>query len=136
MGPRSIVKTEKVHESIFKDAKQSSNNETVSLQPPKKVLDFEKWMTKLMRDCGYKEWDEAVEDLNLPGKTMLLFPSLQHTETPTDKKTMLRTAIILSKSNSHRYWPHSPMIFTQNRLNRSVRMIEVNTNDYYGMDEE
>lgn len=136
MGPRSIVKTEKVYESIFEGESQGVLCEIVSLNPPKKTSDLEKWMEKLLHACGYKDWEEAANALKLPAKTMLLFPALQDSESLKDKKSMLRAAMILSKSNTNRYWPHSPMICTQNRLNRSVRLIELNTREYYGMDEE
>lgn len=136
MGPRSVVKTEKVNESIFQDACHISHIENISLSIPDGVLDLEKWMMDLMHDCGYKDWYEAERDLQLPQKTMLLFPAQLESVLPIEKKLMLRTALILSKSNTNRYWPNSPMICTQNRLNRSVRMIEINTNEYYGLDEE
>jgi len=136
MGPRSVVKTEKVYESIFEGERQSVLYEIVSLKIPKKVTDLEKWMDNLLLACGFKDWEEAGKALKLPAKTMLLFPALQDSESPKDKKSMLRVAMILSKSNTNRYWPNSPMICTQSRLNRSVRLIEINTYEFYGMDEE
>ena len=133
-GPRSRVRSEKISSSIFESENLMTQNEVYSLTIPQHVTDIEKWVIALYGSNHFINWDHVLRELKLPTVRMLVVPSdnfyLMHS---VAKKEMFRRAVILSKCSSNFYSPDSPMIFTRNRLNRTVELIKINLNGYYEM---
>jgi len=99
------------------------------------AVDYEDWIMDMANKLAYDNYWIAAQRLNLPTERMLVF----HVEpkcpgAPFYSDSYLRDLLILSKCNSIYYLPDSPMIFTEKRLNRHIRLLNIKLKTYYEMD--
>lgn len=121
--------------SIFLEGDTGSVKFKARLEIPPSVADVNKWVFSLAKKVtGLHNWQEILVWANLPAGNFPVY-AVDETEPPSQAPDdMLRSALILSKSNQWRYLANCSLIFTRKRLERNILLIEINTKAYYGMD--
>lgn len=121
--------------SIFSECKIGSEHLTARLEVPDGVVDIDSWLLPIAEEVtGITNWIDICEWAGLPGKNMPVFPCGEECLPAKQPEDILRTALILSKCNDFRYLAEGPMILTRNRLDRGVRLMELNTRGFYELD--
>jgi hypothetical protein len=80
-----------------------------------------------------KQIDE--KELVIPHRPMIVLPSKETKESEVKfEKSFLTELLILAKTGVSYYHPDNYPIFSYQRLNRSIRLVEINIESYYEMD--
>lgn len=134
-GPSSRAMQQSVRAFFPEKMSIAELNQKCSLTLPSKVQDIEAWLNSLAKRNGWSDLWEAAQKLDLPCEKMLLSPiNLISNTIPKEDRDILQAALILARCNDHYFIPDSPLILTQNRLNRSVLLTKINLKQFYGMD--
>ena len=134
-GPRSRTKSLQITSSYTENPNLAEDNTALSLLVPQGQSDIENWLTKQAIKMGCKSLADAEKKLSLPGERMLVNQSGEGKPKGNLKAhDLIRTALILARCNDSFYLPGSPLIFTRNRLNRSIQLIRINIKNYYELD--
>lgn len=133
-GPISRQRTERIHADYLAAEGIAESTGIYSLALPDNLPDPEEWLTELLAMTPWRSFAEAAEQLGLPGVEMMVFKESPGSGADVDVTQTLRNALILSKCNEVLYKPQSPMIFTAKRLRRCIKLVEINIDNYYGME--
>ena len=134
-APMSRARCENIKSCIFDAEGIKAQHEIHALKIPADVTDIEEWVRSLYKPKLFSNWRDLTAELELPAVSLLVVPADSLTNHNISSRfEMLRSAVILSKCNTNRYVPDSPMIFTRNRLEREVELIKINLNTYYELD--
>lgn len=133
-GPRSRTRTENVERSAVSAPGMVGASETHFLQVPEWVADPESWLLLIARAEGFDGWAAAERFFHLPKKKMTVLVPEGPVEPAQGNLWILRTAMILARTNGQRYLPEGPAVFTRHRLDRCLRLVEIDLYGYYGMD--
>jgi hypothetical protein len=133
-GPRSRTRTEEVRQSMLLRGELTASTEIVCLRIPAEVTDPESWLLETARNEGFQNWEELGSFFILPKEKMLVTDHEGAGAGVTGPMERLRAALILARTNKYRYLPDGPMIFTRSRLERCIRLIEIDLNGFYEME--
>ena len=134
-GPRSRTKSLQITSSYTESPNLAEDSTSLSLLVPQGQSDIENWLTKQAKKMGCSSIAEAQKKLSLPGERMLVNQTGESKPKGNLKAPeLIRTALILARCNDSFYLPGSPLIFTRNRLNRSIQLIRINIKNYYELD--
>jgi hypothetical protein len=134
-APMSRTRLEKISSNIFSDQHLKSHSEIISFNDFTYKHDIEYTLLKMAETIGCKDLESAIIYLKLPVERLLILPKADIKQTNEwGVHKLLRNALILSKCNKAYYTPDAPMIFSKNRLDRSIELIKINLNSYYGME--
>ena len=134
-GPRSRVRTEEIHADFFTENVAGTCQGILSVKIPARVVDIEKWLKNCCKNFNKMSWDEIGKTLRLPDQTMMVFTINDYSLMKhLVKNDFIRSALILAKCNKHSYDPDSPFIFTRKRLDRCIKLIEINNDQFYALD--
>ena len=133
-GPRSRTRTENVQRSAVNAPGMAAASENHFLQLPEWVTNPESWLLQMAREEGIDGWEEAERLFILPRNKMTVTQPEGPVEPAQGNLWILRTAMILARTNGQRYLPEGPAVFTRHRLDRCLRLVEIDLNGYYGMD--
>lgn len=132
-GPISRRRTEQVRASLSMQQGIARQVEILRLRIPPDAFDLEAWIADMARARGYADIDDAEQALGLPERRMLArtLPPDADRNAGSDP---LRTALLLARTGTGRYFPDGDRLFTRRRLERHLRLTDINTNAFYGMD--
>lgn len=132
-GPRSRVRTELIDSNLLAENGMSISLGLIGVSVPDEVSDVEAWLRNTLHITS--EWNEVSRQCRLPDKRLMVFTE-QEPGKPyqLDGTDLLHAVLILSKCSQHSYNPDSPFIFTKKRINRSIRLLEINYHAFYEMD--
>lgn len=133
-GPRSRVRSEAINESYL-CANTAVHEGYYALDLPADV-NVETWLLSFADELGWKSWDQVIENIALPQVKLLVFdePGYEAHIRCYDNIHVLTTAIILSMCNPFCYLPHSPRIFTRSRLERKIKLTQINLKSFYELE--
>ena len=135
-GPASRTRTETIHASIL-------GNGQLSIRWPRLMqvgiafppdCDARDYMAAFLQRHGWSLSEECKDQVALPPEPYFCRDIADAHMRKLDPETappkaVLRAALILSLCNNHSYDPGRPVIWTNNRLTRSVELYE--TGDFY-----
>lgn len=134
-GPRSRTRTEAIRKFYWETEGISDTLGPFKVFIPPQIQDMEKFLISSARVEGYHNWDDIHARIALPEKKMLVVPCEKDiSESFFRGSKFLRSALILSKCNGHIYDPGSPCIFTHTRLAREIKLIDINMENFYGVE--
>lgn len=132
-GPISRRRSEQVRASLSMQQGIARQVEILKLQIPPDTEDLEAWVETLAHARGYADLDEAERALSLPPRRMLA-RTLPPEADRNAGRDPLRTALVLARTGTGRYFPDGDRLFTRRRLERHLRLTDINTNAFYDLD--
>lgn len=134
-APMSRVQWVHASSDLLKNCKALGAEQYISLSLPENILHPKQWVEQLAARLGLHSWAAIENAVMLPAEKWMVQPqSILHDSAEGSVHEQLRSALILSKCNSHMYLPDSPAIFTRARLHRRVRLVRIQTSRYYDLD--
>lgn len=133
-GPRSRVRSEAINESYL-SASTAVHKGYYALDLPDELKNVEAWLLSFADELGWKSWDEVIKNIELPQVKLLVLdePGYQAHINCYDNIHVLTTAIVLSMCNPFCYQPQSPRIFTRSRLQRKIKLTQINLKNFYDL---
>ena len=134
-GPRSRVRSESIKKNYLEESAVASVSGIISVPIPKNVNDLEWYYLNMAKELGWNSWQEAVRNLPMPeGKKIIIeTDEVMHNAT-LNKYDILKNALVLAKCNQVNYQPDGEMIFTHKRLDRKVKLYNIQLNKFYELD--
>lgn len=130
--------SKKLKSSLLDDPRIGRYEIRARLGLPVGSTDLQSWLEDLCREAGYAGIDAAMTGLSLPNTRLLVVPAEKSDdvgEEPSTPLEKLRVALILAKTNLYCYRPNAQTIPTRTRLQRNIRLIQLDVEGYYhGMD--
>ncbi len=134
-GPRSRARTERVSECYFSRSPGAVETGCYVFGVHESVNDIEAFLLDLARLAGFRGWRDIDRHIVLPDEKMMVFPLTGEGYVSADDPVeWIRSALILSMSNSTCYLPGGPRIFTRARLNRSIRLMSIKIDEFYELE--
>ncbi|MDQ3142266.1 MAG: hypothetical protein M3Q56_08470 [Bacteroidota bacterium] len=134
-GPRSRVRTEPINSTLLAHDNCAEIKGTFSLHIPDDVYDIEAWVLKLASEEGLNGWNDINDLIFLPkNKLIITHQPVDSTPGSLSNYEKITAALILSKCNKFIYLPSGPRIFTRERLNRNIKLVKLNINQFYEME--
>ncbi len=134
-GPRSRVRTEPINSTLLTHDNYAEIKGTFSLHIPEDVYDIEDWILKLASEESLNGWQDINESIFLPTDRLILTHEPdKNTSESLSNYEKITAALILSKCNKFTYLPNGPRIFTRERLNRKIKLVKLNINQFYEME--
>lgn len=133
-GPASRKVSQDVYSDFLANANVGISEGIYYLIIPPHVNDHTDWLNQLAQQEGYADLDEAVTKISLPAARSMV---LEDKNIPTKKlsnKQLLFMALVLAKCNQVLYNPHMPLVLTQRRLERKIRLVTIQQTAFYGLD--
>ncbi len=133
-GPASRKVSQDVYSDFLANANVGISEGIYYLIIPAHVNDHTDWLNQLAQQEGYADLDEAVTKISLPAVRSMV---LEDKNIPTKKlsnKQLLFMALVLAKCNQVLYNPHMPLVLTQRRLERKIRLVTIQQIAFYGLD--
>jgi len=133
-GPISRRRSEKIRSSISRDYPSLARQTlTLHVELPPDTHDLEDWLSDMARQRGFKSLDEAEKALAMPEKRMTA-RILNPTTDGSESQDTLRNALILARTGMGHYHPDGTRLLTHRRLERRIRLTEIDTGAFYDMD--
>ncbi len=134
-GPRSRVRSEPVKESFFAKGRVHSQTYSYGLHLPPDVDEPESWVLEMAKSLGWENWEEVRRQIILPPEKLLALPDpdIILPKTPSVRETV-EAAVILSLTGLYHYIPDGICVFTRARLERKIRLININTHQFYELE--
>jgi hypothetical protein len=134
-APMSRIQWVHASANLLKNCNALAAEQSISLALPENLQHPKQWVEELAAQLGLHNWEAIVKAVILPAEKWMVQPlSILDDTVETGAMEQLRAALILSKCNSHLYIPDSPAIFTRSRLHRSIRLVRIQTSQYYDLD--
>jgi hypothetical protein len=133
-GPASRKVSQDVYSDFLANANVGISEGIYYLIIPAHVNDHTDWLNQLAQQEGYADLEEAVTKISLPAARSMV---LEDKNIPTKKlsnKQLLFMALVLAKCNQVLYNPHMPLVLTQRRLERKIRLVTIQQTAFYGLD--
>jgi hypothetical protein len=131
-GPRSRSREESINSDFLADNKLERGGTDLYAIRIKEGLDPETVLLNHAESIRLYGWFDINRAISLPNKKMLVRPGNEGSEIGEhDPRSLLRTAMILARCNALWYDPEGPAIYTRSRLERAVRLVEFNAEDFY-----
>lgn len=120
------------------DSNQLTFNEKVlGLSISEDLKNIEDYLMSLLKNKGIDFPYEELKNCQSNTKKCLILNEKSktgnHKFNPElmDADRLIETICVLSKTNDYMYRPDSPMIFTQKRMNRVIRIVKINRTNLY-----
>ncbi len=133
-APYQRLCSEKVTSDFLANTNAGMSLGQFALIIPPTVADLTAWMEQLMQHQGFTDWPSAIKALQLPTQQMPWFPATDCALKKYTPRKTLYTALVLAMCNQTMYNPHLPPVFTQNRLTRKIKLIQLKPSVFYGLD--
>ncbi|MGV8963787.1 MAG: hypothetical protein ACOH2V_10480 [Candidatus Saccharimonadaceae bacterium] len=134
-GPHSRVRSETVKESFLSGNDISAEIDCYKITIPENVPDIEEWLLQMAKAIGWDGWKEITRHILLPREKLMVFPMTDELKsTKREVRQLLAVALVLSMSNRYTYLPDGPRIFTRSRLDRSIKLLQINSNHFYELE--
>lgn len=133
-GPASRKVSQDVYSDFLANTNAGITEGIYYLIIPAHVNDHTDWLNLLAQQEGYADLDEAVTKISVPAARSMV---LEDKNIPTKKlsnKQLLFMALVLAKCNQVLYNPHMPLVLTQRRLERKIRLVTIQQTAFYGLD--
>ena len=133
-GPASRKLSQDVYSDFLANTNAGIAEGIYYLIIPAHVNDHSDWLNQIAQQEGYADLDEAVTKISLPASRSLV---LEDNDMPTKQlsnKELLFMALVLAKCNQVLYNPHMPLVLTQRRLERKIRLVTIQQTAFYGLD--
>jgi hypothetical protein len=122
--------------NYFKESGQGRLFPTLYCDLPEQVVDLDSWLRQTF-NLGEVSWSELSDSLQLPSHRLWQIPPgeiIPQPLPPPSGELRLLSALMLARCNSYGFDPHSPYIFTRNRLQRKIQLIHLSAKDFYELD--
>lgn len=97
--------------------------------------DLQSWLEGELKKAGYKSWEDADAHLPRSHERALVYDRTDGGKAEALSPEMnVHCALVLGRCSQHFYQPDGPLILTRKRLQRQVRLLTIQTNDYYELD--
>lgn len=134
-GPRSRSREEKVNSDFLADNKLEHDAMDLYFFSCPEGADPESILLDLGEIIGLHGWKEINRTIGLPDKKLLVRPLNENVSgEDLSPAIVLRMAMVLARCNALWYLPDGPAIYTRSRLQRRIRLVEFNTEDFYELD--
>ena len=133
-GPNSRQRTEPIQSDFLDTSGTHRNSEIYRLSIPEDITDIEAWLVEHVLSFGWNTLDEAIRKLPVPTNRMMAFAVKDEEPQSMNSLDIVLNALILAKTNDSCYNPESPLIFTKKRMNRTIKLVEIDINKYYELD--
>jgi hypothetical protein len=128
-------RSEKINEYYLSGKESTIEQGCYTVKLPEDIDDIEHFLLQLARKIGWKGWKEINHHLMLPHEKLVVFPWSENTNPDHHSiDGFIKSAIVLSMCNPCFYLPEGPRIFTRTRLGKSIRLLKINTTNFYEMD--